>query len=121
MKYIGTVKWNGDHYFAGEVVTGSRIKFEDGRMWLFDDEQINEIITKINEIKKPKNNEKINDTLEKLLKKRNKLIKYKENLKKLYEEKIDLNNDEHKEMLLSIWKHFKKEEPIDIVDKKWRK
>ena len=39
--YKAKVKWNGDHYFAGEDVKGSKIeKREDGTTWLFDDEPI---------------------------------------------------------------------------------
>ena len=39
--YKAKVKWNGDHYFAGEEVKGSEIeKREDGTTWLFDDEPI---------------------------------------------------------------------------------
>ena len=41
--YKAKVKWNGDHYFAGEEVKGSKIeKREDGTTWLFDDEPIQE-------------------------------------------------------------------------------
>ena len=52
--YKAKVKWNGDHYFAGEEVEGdhysagfevkgSKIeKREDGTTWLFDDEPIPE-------------------------------------------------------------------------------
>ena len=36
----GTVKWNGNHYFSGDEVKGSKIKQEeDGTWWLFDDEE----------------------------------------------------------------------------------
>ena len=39
--YKAKVKWNGDHYFAGEEVNGSKIeRREDGTTWLFDDEPI---------------------------------------------------------------------------------
>ena len=39
--YEAKVKWNGDHYFAGEEVKGSKIeKREGGTPWLFDDEPI---------------------------------------------------------------------------------
>lgn len=85
------------------------------------DEQINEIISKIVQIKKIKNSDIFADSLEKILKKRNRLIKYKKSLKELYEEKIELTNEEHKDMLLSIWTHFKNDEPIELVDKKWSK
>ena len=41
--YKAKVKWNGNHYFAGEEVKGSKIeKQEDGTTWLFDDEPIPE-------------------------------------------------------------------------------
>ena len=41
--YKAKVKWNGNHYFAGEEVKGSKIeKREDGTTWLFDDEPIPE-------------------------------------------------------------------------------
>ena len=41
--YKAKVKWNGNHYFAGEEVKGSKIeKREDGTTWLFDDEPIQE-------------------------------------------------------------------------------
>ena len=36
--YKAKVKWNGNHYFAGEEVKGSKIeKREGGTTWLFDD------------------------------------------------------------------------------------
>lgn len=41
--YKAKVKWNGNHYFAGEEVKGNKIeKREDGTTWLFDDEPIPE-------------------------------------------------------------------------------
>ena len=44
MKYRGLVKYNGNHYFAGDVVYGSKIeKRPDGSVWLFDDEPIYEM------------------------------------------------------------------------------
>jgi len=39
MKYTANVKWNGDHYFCGEKVTGSKIRIEDGKVFLYDDEE----------------------------------------------------------------------------------
>ena len=37
------VKWNGNHYFAGEEVRGSKVEQRaDGTTWLFDDEPIEE-------------------------------------------------------------------------------
>ena len=40
MRYKGTVKWTGNHYFSGDEVYGSKVKFEeDGSWWLFDDEE----------------------------------------------------------------------------------
>ena len=41
-KYKGIVKWNGNHYESGEEVIGSVVKFEDGKMYLYDDEPIDE-------------------------------------------------------------------------------
>ena len=32
-KYKGIVKWNGNHYESGEEVIGSKIKFENGKMY----------------------------------------------------------------------------------------
>ena len=41
--YKAKVKWNGDHYSAGFEVKGNKIeKREDGTIWLFDDEPIQE-------------------------------------------------------------------------------
>ena len=41
--YKAKVKWNGNHYFSGEEVKGSKLeKREDGTTWLFDDESIPE-------------------------------------------------------------------------------
>ena len=41
--YKAKVKWNGNHYCAGDEVKGSKIeKREDGTTWLFDDEPIPE-------------------------------------------------------------------------------
>ena len=40
-KYKAKVKYNGNHYFSGEEVKGSEIKYkEDGTCWLYDDEPI---------------------------------------------------------------------------------
>lgn len=39
-KYKGIVRYNGNHYFAGEEVKGSKIMVEDGRLYLFDDEPV---------------------------------------------------------------------------------
>ena len=41
--YKAKVKWNGNHYSAGFEVKGSKLeKREDGTIWLFDDEPIQE-------------------------------------------------------------------------------
>lgn len=41
--YKAIVKWNGNHYFAGQEVRGSKIRTnEDGTVELFDDEPIEE-------------------------------------------------------------------------------
>lgn len=41
--YKAIVKWNGNHYEAGEEVTGSKIRTnEDGTVELFDDMPIEE-------------------------------------------------------------------------------
>lgn len=39
--YKAKVKYNGEHYFCGEIVRGSKIdKLKDGSTWLYDDEEI---------------------------------------------------------------------------------
>lgn len=38
MKYKGTVKYHGNHYFAGETVEGSKIEWRGDELWLFDDD-----------------------------------------------------------------------------------
>ena len=44
MKYVAKVKYNGNHYFAGEEVIGTKIeKRQDNTTWLFDDEPISEV------------------------------------------------------------------------------
>ena len=41
--YKAKVKYNGNHYFAGEVVKGSKVETRpDKTVWLFDDEPIPE-------------------------------------------------------------------------------
>lgn len=41
--YKANVKYNGNHYFSGDEVKGSKIeKRADGSLWLFDDEPIQE-------------------------------------------------------------------------------
>ena len=41
--YTAKVKWNGNHYYAGDEVKGSKLeKRADGTTWLFDDEPIPE-------------------------------------------------------------------------------
>ena len=43
MLYTAKVKWNGNHCYAGDEVTGSKLeKRSDGTTWLFDDEPIPE-------------------------------------------------------------------------------
>ena len=42
MKYVARVKYNGNHYYAGEAVIGSKVEHRsNGEVWLFDDEPIN--------------------------------------------------------------------------------
>ena len=60
-------------------------------------------------------------TLKKILVKGNNINKFKEELKSKYNESISIENPKHKQMLLDIWAHFKPNEPINMVDKKWRK
>jgi len=38
-KYIGIVKYNGNHYSSGEIVKGSKIEWRDKELWLYDDEE----------------------------------------------------------------------------------
>lgn len=39
MKYTAKVLFNGNHYYAGDEVSGSKVKFNpDGSAWLYDDE-----------------------------------------------------------------------------------
>ena len=43
MKYKAKVKWNGNHYSAGEEVSGSKVEHRtNDEVWLFDDEPIPE-------------------------------------------------------------------------------
>ena len=38
--YQAKVKWNGNHYFAGDIVRGSKIETRNSNeTWLFDDEE----------------------------------------------------------------------------------
>ena len=37
--YTAKVKWHGNHYFSGEDVSGSKIKHEDDKCYLYDDEE----------------------------------------------------------------------------------
>lgn len=36
--YSGIVKWNGDHYFSGDEVRGSKIEWRGSELWLYDDD-----------------------------------------------------------------------------------
>lgn len=39
MKYTALVKWNGNHYFSGDEVSGSKIETRpDETVWLWDDD-----------------------------------------------------------------------------------
>lgn len=38
-KFVGIVKWNGDHYFSGAVVKGSKVERRGDSLWLYDDEE----------------------------------------------------------------------------------
>lgn len=40
MKYKGKVKYNGNHYYAGDTVIGSQLKIEDGITYIFDDDEV---------------------------------------------------------------------------------
>ncbi len=43
MKYQAKVKYNGNHYYAGQLVKGSKVKqFEDESFCLLDDEPIDD-------------------------------------------------------------------------------
>jgi len=37
--YKGIVKWNGNHYFSGDEVKGSKIEWRGDELWLYDDEE----------------------------------------------------------------------------------
>jgi hypothetical protein len=37
IKYTGKVKWNGNHYFAGDEVMGQCIKDGTGRVFIIDE------------------------------------------------------------------------------------
>lgn len=39
--YTAKVMWNGNHYFAGETVRGSKVRRTDTGWELFDDEEPN--------------------------------------------------------------------------------
>lgn len=39
-KFVGVVKWNGNHYFARQVVKGSKVERRGSELWLFDDEEM---------------------------------------------------------------------------------
>lgn len=63
-----------------------------------------------------------NNKLKIVFLKSNRIYKYKDELKKLYTEKINKNNKEHMKMLYDIWsRHFPKDKNIQDIDKKWRK
>jgi hypothetical protein len=54
--------------------------------------------------------------------KSNRIYKYKDELKKLYTEKIDKDNKQQMKMLYDIWSHhFPNDKNIQDIDKKWRK
>lgn len=36
------VKWNGNHYFSGEEVKGSKVEMRGKEVWLYDDEEVKE-------------------------------------------------------------------------------
>ena len=38
-QYKGIVKWNGNHYYSGDEVKGSKIEWRGDELWLFDDEE----------------------------------------------------------------------------------
>ena len=82
------------------------------------DNRIEELIDKIINIKHINNND-FKQILQKYFKKRNRLLSYKLSLKQLYEEQIYLNNTQHKELLMNIWKHFNENEEIELIDNKW--
>lgn len=82
---------------------------------------INEIVNKICLKKKIQNEPEFKSTLRQILIKGNYINKFKEELKSKYNESISFENPKHKQMLLDIWGHFKPNDPINMVDKKWRK
>lgn len=42
--YKGVVKWNGNHYFKGQEVIGSKFRELDGVVEIFDDEEQSAVI-----------------------------------------------------------------------------
>lgn len=85
------------------------------------EEKINEEINKIAKIKNISNPE-IKNKLKQIFIKTNRLAKYKNELKHLYEEKINKDNKNHMKMLYDIWLHyFPNDKDIQDIDKKWRK
>ena len=37
--FKGTIEFYGNHYFPGQVIYGTKIKVEDGHVFIFDDEE----------------------------------------------------------------------------------
>jgi hypothetical protein len=58
--------------------------------------------------------------LTKIISKKSNCEKHKQVLKEYYLEKFDINNNEHKRLLIQLWTDLKGNEKIDFVDKKWR-
>ena len=83
-------------------------------------EEISAIVSKICK-KKEIINQTFKDKLNKILNKGNKIKKAKNELKALYKKNIKIEELQHKYMLLDLWKHFRPLDPIELIDKKWRK
>lgn len=85
------------------------------------EEAINEELNKIIQIKNITSTD-FKIKLYTILIKSNRISKYKNELKSLYEEKINKDDKNHMKMLYDIWFHyFPNIKDIQDIDKKWRK
>jgi hypothetical protein len=93
-------------------------KFDD----LVETEKIINTIKQVKQINTGPNNTYNNNfelALRKILTKQEKLNKMKQDLKELYQEKFNREDQNHKAMLFQLWEKLKGNNDINLIDKRW--
>ena len=109
-----------------ENYLGNSVQLKNQATYIFNGQihTESEISQKVEEISSIKNlpSPIFKNKLKTIFMKSTKITKYKKDLISLYEEKIDIKNNQHAGMLYDIWLRFNKNDRnISLNDKKWSK